>query len=178
MFKRILVFMMFVSTVFGGLPAWSATIQGQPDTPGSQFNTRGERIGGLRLGLPEKDVNRNIPCRLKKGKEVYEAATGEYVQTWKYAECGVVLKMSSDRRRGAKVIASILVSSRSKLVTGTGIHIGSTEGEVIRVYGRYGDQDGNTVKGRRFVAGSIYDGMVFDFKGGRVIGIFLGAGAE
>ncbi|MBF0551352.1 MAG: hypothetical protein HQK60_12550 [Deltaproteobacteria bacterium] len=178
MLKCILVFMMFVSTAFGGLPAWSATIQGPPDAQGSQFNTREERIGGLRLGLAEKDVNKIIPGRPKKGKEVFEAATGEYVQTWKYAECGIVLKMSSDHRGGAKEIASILITSRCKLVTGKGIHIGSTEKEVIRAYGRYGDQDGNTVKGQRFVAGSIYDGLVFDFKGGRVISIFLGAGAE
>ncbi|MBF0510529.1 MAG: hypothetical protein HQK57_16615 [Deltaproteobacteria bacterium] len=178
MFKNILVFMLFVSAVFGCLPAWAATIQGPPDTQGSQFNTSGERIGRLRLGLPEKDVGRSIPCRPKKGKELSEAATGEYVQMWKYAECGIVLKMSSDRRGGAKVVASILVTSRCKLVTGKGIHIGSTESEVIRVYGRYGDQEGNTKKGKRFVAGSIYDGMVFDFKGGRGVGIFLGAGAE
>ncbi|MBF0498061.1 MAG: hypothetical protein HQK58_16040 [Deltaproteobacteria bacterium] len=178
MFKIIPVVMMLVWTAFSGLTAWSATAPGPPDAPGSQFNSRGEKIGELRLNLPEKAVIRNIPCRPKKSKEIFEAATGEYVQMWKYAECGIVLKMSSDHKGGAKAVASIIVSGPCKLVTSRGIHIGSTESEVIRAYGRYGDQEGNTVKGKRFVAGSIYDGMVFDFKGGRVVGIFLGAGAE
>ena len=44
-------------------------------------------------------------------------------------------------------------------MTSSGIHIGSTESEVIKAYGRYRDQE-STKKGKRFVAGSIYDGMI------------------
>jgi len=120
---------------------------------GSQFNAGAERIGELRLGLTEKDVHGNIHCKPRKGKELFEAATGEYVQMWKYPECGIELKMSSERKGAKKEVGSITITSPSKLVTGRGIRIGSTEGEVIEVYGRYRDQEGSGAKGKTFVAG-------------------------
>jgi hypothetical protein len=177
-FRRIVVVMMFVWMACSGLPALFAQSQGTQNAEGSQFNTGEERIGELRLGLTEKAVHGNIPCKPRKGKEVYEAATGENVQMWKYPECGIVLKMSSERKGAAKEIGSITITSPSKLVTGRGIHIGSTESEVIEAYGRYRDPEGSGAKGKTFVAGSVYDGMVFDFQGGRVVRIFLGAAAE
>jgi hypothetical protein len=157
---------------------WSAPVQERQEGAGSQFNTGEERIGGLRLGLGEKDVPANIPCKPEKGKEVFQAATGEYVQTWKYSGCGMVLEMSAERKGGAKVVLSITLTSPGKLATGRGVHIGSTEAEVIKVYGRYRDPEGSGEKGIQFVAGSIYDGMIFDFQNGRVVRIFLGAAAE
>ena len=51
--------------------------------------------------MPEKDLQGVISCKPNKGKEIYEGATGEHVQTWKYPECGIVLKMSSERKGGA-----------------------------------------------------------------------------
>ncbi|MGA2400731.1 MAG: hypothetical protein ABSG91_03375 [Syntrophobacteraceae bacterium] len=178
MFSNILACMMLVWIAFYHVPACSAQPREPQGIEGGQFDTRGERIGGLRLGLAEKEVARNISCKPKKGKEVFEGATGEYVQMWKHAECGIVLKMGSERKGGKKVVESITVTGPGNLVTGRGIHIGSTEEEVIKVYGRYRDDDGGTGKGRKFVAGSIYDGMIFDFEDGRVVRIFLGAAAE
>lgn len=169
---------MLVWIAFYHVPAWSAQPQGPQGTEGGQFDTQGERIGGLRLGLTEKEVTENIPCKPQKGKEVFEGATGDYIQMWKHAKCGIVLKMGSNRKSGPKVVASITLTSPSNLVTSRGIHIGSTESEVIKVYGQYRDQDGGTEKGKKFVAGSIFDGMIFDFKDGRVVRIFLGAAAE
>lgn len=175
MFRCVLaVILMFTSIAFLSL-AWSADSQG---TKESQFDTGKQQISGLRLGLPEKDVAGIVPCRQPtKGKEVFEGATGEYVQDWVYAECGIELKMGSERTGGLKVVESITITCPSKFVTNRGIHIGSTEGEVIKVYGQYRDQE-ESQKGRQFVAGSIYDGMIFDFKDGKVIRIFLGAAAE
>jgi hypothetical protein len=177
-FRKIVAVMLFIWMACCGLPGLSAQSQGPQDAEGSQFNTGEERIGELRLGLTEKDVHGNIHCKPRKDKEVFEAATGEYVQMWKFPECGIVLKMSSERKGAKKEVGSITITSPSKLVTGRGIHIGSTEGEVIEVYGRYRDQEGSGEKGKTFVAGSVYDGMIFDFQGGRVVRIFLGAAAE
>jgi hypothetical protein len=159
--------------------AWSADpIQEQQESADGQFSTGEERIGELRLGLMEKDVPASITCKPQKSKEVFQAATGEYVQTWKYPECGIVLEMSAERKGGAKVVTSITLTSPGKLATGRGIHIGSTEAEVIKVYGRYRDPEGSGKKGKQFVAGSIYDGMIFGFRNGGVVRIFLGAAAE
>jgi hypothetical protein len=157
-------------------PALSA--QERQDTEDGQFDTSKERIGELRLGMPEKDIAVKIPCKQpKKSKEELEGATGEYVQDWKYAECGIELKMGSERKRGPKIVQSISVTGPSKLVTSGGIHIGSTEAEVTKAYGPYRDQEMSR-KGEQFVAGSVYDGMIFDFKDGKVVRIFLGAAAE
>jgi len=177
-FRNTLACMMLVWIASYHVPAWSDQPLGPQGIEGGQFDTRGERIGGLRLGLAEKEVTGNISCRPKKGKEVLEGATGEYVQIWKLAECGIVLKMGSERKGGEKVVESITVTSPCNLVTSRGIHIGSTEEEVIEVYGQYRDEDGQTEKGRKFVAGSIFDGMIFYFRDARVVRIFLGAAAE
>jgi hypothetical protein len=178
MLKSILVSMLFVSISCCGFPVWSAQTQGPQKAESDQFNTSAERIGELRLDQPEKDLSGKISCKPKKGKEILEGATGEYVQTWKYPDCGISLKMSSTRKGGAKVVRSITIITPSDLSTSGGIHIGSTESEVLKAYGRYRDKDGGTQKGVRFVAGSIFDGMIFDFKDGKVVGIFIGAAAE
>ena len=143
-----------------------------------EFDTSGERIGELRLGMPEKELAAKVPCKPRKGKEIYEGATGETVQDWKYPDCGIELKMGSERKGAAKEVRSIAVKSPAKLATGRGILIGSTEEQVIRAYGQYRDQDGFTKKGKKFVAGSVFDGLIFDLKDGKVIGMFLGAAAE
>ncbi len=178
MCRRILASMMLFWIACYSPAAWPAPVEEQREGKTSRFNTGEERVGELRLGLMEKEVPANIPCKPRKGKEVYEGATGEYVQMWKYPECGIVLKMGSERKGGAKVVESISVTAPSTLVTSRGVRIGSTEREVVNAYGRYRDPEEPAGKGKQFVAGSIYDGMIFDFKDGRVVGIFLGAAAE
>lgn len=178
MSRSILAFMMLFWIACCASAAWSDPVQEQQEGGDNPFNTGEERIGQLRLGLMEKDVPANLPCKPQKGKDVLQAATGEYVQTWKYPECGIVLEMSSERKGGAKLVAAITLTAPGKLATGRGILIGSTEAEVIKAYGRYRDPQEPAEKGKQFVAGSIYDGMIFDFKAGRVVRIFLGAAAE
>lgn len=177
MLKKITAVAMVILFVLVCLPAWAAEKKGQQAAKPDEFKMENERIGGLRLNQPEKELSGIIPCKLGKGKEILEGATGEYVQTWKYPECGIELKMGSGRKGGAKVVESITVKSPSDLATSGGIRIGSTEEEVIKAYGRYRDKETST-KGREFVAGSIYGGMIFHFKNGKVTDIFLGAAAE
>ncbi len=137
-----------------------------------------ERIGGLRLGQPEAELAGQLRCAVVKSKEILEAASGEVVQNWRYADCGVVLKMSSARRGGKKRVAAITVTAPSTLKTAQGIGIGSTEQEVLKAYGRFQDQDGATRAGEQFVAGSIFDGLILTFGKGQVSEMFLGAAAE
>lgn len=177
MFKSILVVTAIVSSISFCLFTWSGETQGPKAAESSSFDPGGERIGGLRLGLLQKEVDRMVPCKPRKDKEILEGATGEYVQMWKYPECGIELKMSSSRKGGAKAVESIYVRSPSGLETSRGIRIGSTEAEVMKAYGRYRDNEMGE-NGKEFVAGSIYGGMIFQFKNGRVTEIFLGAAAE
>ena len=90
--------------------AWSETAHARKAAEGTHYDTGKERIGGLRLGLPEREIPGIVTCAPNKLKETYEGATGDYVQTWKYPECGLVLKMSSAKRGGAKQIAAITLT--------------------------------------------------------------------
>ncbi len=171
--RKVLLAVMLMSVA---LPAWS--VHGSQDTEGISFNTDDERIGRLRLGLTEQAVRGSIPCMPQKGREIFEGATGEHVQVWKFPDCGVELKMSAERKGGRKVVRAITITSPSDLKTGRGMRIGSTEREVVEAYGRFRDPEEDSEEGRSFVAGSVYDGMIFDFQDGRVIRIFLGSAAE
>jgi hypothetical protein len=178
MIRNVFAPLIILVTFFCCTPFWPEAAQAKKADSANQFDTGKERIGELRLGLPEKDLQGIVPCAPSKLKEIYEGATGDYVQTWKYPECGIVLKMSSAKRGGAKQIASITITRPSTLQTSKSVGIGSTEKDVLEAYGRYKDRDGATSKGKRFVAGSIFDGLIFDLKDGKVTGIFLGAAAE
>uniref|UniRef100_I2PYC7 Lipoprotein n=1 Tax=Desulfovibrio sp. U5L TaxID=596152 RepID=I2PYC7_9BACT len=159
---------------------WFAALSGLGHCAGTgaaAFDPAAERIGGLRLGLPAGEVAA-VACPPQKGRETYEGATGEYVETWTMPACGVTLKMSGPKKGGPKVVAGVTVTAPSGLGTRRGIHIGSAEAAVTAAYGRYRDREGASRPGRTFVAGSIYDGLIFDFKDGKVVRIFLGAAAE
>lgn len=175
--NRVLTAVLFLLANSFCVPAWGGASQLLKAPASEEFASDAERIGGLRLGMPEEETAGLIPCKPLKNKEIFEGATGRYVQTWKYPEFGVALKMGSERKGGAKTIESITIKGSCNLATSRGIRIGSTEEEVADAYGRYRDRE-NTVKGKTFTAGSIYDGMIFRFKKGKVTEIFLGAAAE
>ena len=160
-----------------GFPALAAAPQAPRSEPEPFPLLKEERLGTLRIGLGEKEVQAQIPGKLHKGKEEFWAATGDYVQEWKYPDCGLSLNMASAKRGGAKTVMSITIQAPSPLKTKRGMGIGSTLEEVAAAYGP--DQDKEIYqKGEIFVAGSIYGGLIFTFRNGRVTRIFLGAGAE
>ncbi len=133
--------------------------------------------GELRVGLSQDEVERRIPCRSYRGEEIFEGATGEYVQEWEYPRCGLVLIMSA-KQEGTpqKIVRSIIVTSPGTVRTKKGIHIVSPEEDVVQSYGP--DQNSKWTDGEvAFVVGSIYDGIVFKFAHGRVYEIFLGSAA-
>lgn len=136
-----------------------------------------ERLGALRVGLPAGELAKVVSCELERGAEVYEEATGEHVQIWDSAACGLELSMASEQPGGPKVVRAVTVTAPSPLKTLRGIGIGSAESEVASAYGPFRD-DEMSVKGESFVAGSVYGGLIFDFHDGKVARIFLGAAAE
>jgi hypothetical protein len=136
-----------------------------------------EPIGKLRLGLSESEVKKAIPCDRKRGPEQLWGADGAYHQEWVYADCGITLGMVSEKKGAPKAIESITLVSPSDLSTKSGIRIGSTEQEVMKVYASHWNKEDSS-PGKTFVAGSVYGGLMFDFNAGTVSRIFLGAAAE
>ena len=138
---------------------------------------REERIGTLRIGLSAGEVKKRIHCTLKRGPEELWGADGAYHQKWEYVGCGITLGMVSEKKGAPKSIESISLVSPSILSTKWDIRIGSTEQEVMKAYkSQWNREDSKHFGG--FVAGSIYGGVMFNFKNGKVSRIFLGAAAE
>lgn len=138
---------------------------------------KAERIGPLRIDLPEGEVARGIACHLRRGPVTPSEVDGDYYQEWAYPACGILLDMGAATPKGRQTIRAITLTRPSPWKTRRGIGIGSTEREVMAAYGR--DQELETsVPGERLVAGTVYGGLVFTFHQGRVVRIFLGAAAE
>jgi len=146
----------------------------------ASFNAGSEHVGRLRLGLSDDDVRAIVPGEPEKGETVLWGATDEYGQEWRYPAEGIRLDMMSTSADGARVIGAITVTAPSTWETQRGIGIGSSQDDVLRVYGafRAEDAEGMGVSGESFVAGSIYGGMIFIFAEGKVNEIFLGAAGE
>ncbi len=135
-----------------------------------------ERIANLRIGLTESDLKKAIDCTLKRGPENLWGADGMYHQAWQCAECGLDLGMVSEQRGGKKVVESISLTAPCALATKRGIRIGSTEQEVRKAYKKDWNKEDSSQDS--FVAGSVYGGIIFQFRKGKVARIFLGASAE
>jgi hypothetical protein len=135
-----------------------------------------EKIGKLHLGLSARAVQQNIPGKPAVGPDELGGADGLYHQEWKYPAAGIELDMTSEKKGGSKVIASISVTSPSTLKTQRGIGIGSSAAAVAKAYGPFRSAGESTPE--RFVAGSDFGGVIFIFKQGKVDSIFIGAAAE
>ncbi len=84
--------------------------------------------------------------------------------------------MTSNKKRGRKLIESISVSAPSTLRTKRGIMIGSTAAQVMKAYKRQLNKESSDAGS--FAAGSIYGGLIFKFERSKVALILLGAAAE
>ena len=136
-----------------------------------------EKIGEFSEGMSAKKLKKKLHCAFKLDKEIMTEADGLYHQTWDCPALGIRFDMSSGRKGGDKTINQITIVAPSQLKTGRGIQIGSTEQQVIKAYNDVKDVQG-TVPHETFVAGSVYGGLFFQFKNGKVDSIMLGAGAE
>ena len=144
------------------------------------YIVKDENIGGLRIDLPASKVNeimRTTECKVTRGAETIEEASGNYIQDWDYKKCGIRIVMASEKKGDPKKVDRITVKHPCDFSTKRGIHIGSSEGEVIKAYKKFWNKD-SSEPGRSFLAGSEYGGLLFNFKGGKVSEIFLGAMAE
>lgn len=157
---------------------------------------KAESIGKIRHEQKAADLIKIYGEPKSKGKAEMWEAIGEWVEEWKYPALGVVVKMSSEKKDGPKTVLAVVAGKGCELATAKGIKVGSTRAEVQKAYGdveekvpgegpakpgdpkpateekdKKGDEQG-------FVAGTIYGGVIFSFKDGKVSEILLGAAAE
>lgn len=135
-----------------------------------------ERVGELRIGTTQAEIARLLPGQAQRGRERYEAADGMYRQKWTYAGQGIVLSLSADKKGAPKTVDGITCGTRCTLKTTRGIGIGSPLADVQKSYAAEYNTDES--KPDIFVAGSMYGGLILNFKGGKVSAFFLGAAAE
>jgi len=136
-----------------------------------------ERLGGLRLGLPEKDLLKLLGSPATRGKLVFQEADGNYVENWHYPDKGIELLMSAgEKKSGRKTIANITASAPCTFATRKGIKIGDAESAARTAYTEHVDRE--TSDPGNLVVGSVYGGIIFSFTAGKVSRIFFGAAAE
>ncbi|CAA6824046.1 MAG: Unknown protein [uncultured Sulfurovum sp.] len=135
-----------------------------------------DRVGKFYLELSETEVKKNMNCTVKYGKNQLWGADGLYHQSWEYTDCGIIFDMTSSEKNATKVVESITLVSPSTLKTDKGIGIGSTENEVINAYKSRWNKGES--RDDLFVVDSIFGGILFRLKDGKVEDIFVGAGAE
>lgn len=137
-----------------------------------------ERLGALKIGLSAAEVLAAHGEPKERGSDDEWEADGAFHQEWRWPALGLTLDMISHKRRELKKIASIKVEEPSTLQTLKGIAVGSPRAEVLRHYGKLRDPEFPVDEQKQLIAGSIYGGLMFDFKDGKVSSIFLGAAAE
>ena len=143
--------------------------------PAGKADVSAEAFGPLALGKSPAEVEKALGKPASMGKKVFQEATGTSVQEWKYPAAGLTVTMEWTGKKPA--VGAIRAEEGCKLATARGIKLGSTEAEVAKAYAK--EREAETSKaGESFVAGSIYGGVIFSFKDGKVSGIFIGAGAE
>lgn len=157
------------------LLALALSLVGGPAAADDDLGAR-ERLGELRLYAPASTVKKVLGPPEKKSKIVEQGADAMFVQRWEYPARGISIEMAAASRKGPQKVAFIDVKAPCALKTSRGIGIGSTLAELARAYGA--EKNAEESSEERFVAGSIYGGVLFGLKDGRVETIFVGAAAE
>ena len=144
---------------------------------GSEELMETERLGEFKIGSSAAGILKILGTPQTKSKSVFSENDARYHQTWHYPKQGITFGMVAESREDKPKVGFIRVARPSTLATSRGIKIGDSVEKVVREYGCHQDIE-NSVPDERFVAGSIYGGLVFFFQDGGVVKIFLGAGAE
>lgn len=142
-----------------------------------KFDVNSEYVGLMSIGMPSDVVVKYLGKPEKTTAAVMEAATGYYVTQWKYPKRGVYLKMGAETKDGMMKVQSIRIVKPCRLTTRKGVGVGDSYEAAKKAYSHYIiDRDHNSKK--MLVVGTVYEGLFFSFKKGRVSQIFLGQGAE
>ena len=138
--------------------------------------TDAQKVGNLRLGLESSQLVPMLGKPSKEGKPIEEGATGLTVKDQTFGKQGVVVTLSREKKARVWRVERFVVSAPCAWKTPQGIGIGSTDQEVRKVYSQL--LDGESQSPAQLVVGTIYDGVIFHMKNGKVESIFVGAAAE
>lgn len=135
-------------------------------------------IGWLSQGVPVATVLEKLGEPDKKEERFEEGASGDIYEIWIWEGAGVHADMlAADMTSPVTATRYFTVKAPFDGKTPKGIGIGSTEEEVLAAYAGTFDPH-FTREGESLIAGSVYDGIFFGIKDGKVVSIFIGAGAE
>lgn len=137
---------------------------------------KSERLGALKLDMTGAEIAKLLPAKPARAREQLWGADGQYHQKWSYRAQGLTLGMVSEKKGAAKTLESITCAARCTLKTSRGIGLGSPLADAQKAYAAEFNKEES--KPGVFVAGSIYGGLVLNFKAGKVSAMFLGAAAE
>jgi len=137
---------------------------------------RSERFGPLWLGRAVTAVVAAIGEPGSKTPIEDWDATGERISTWTWPAKGLTAEIDHSSAGKPTSVASFTLEKGAPWRSLIGVGLGSTIADVKHWYGPYRDQDSS--KPGRFVAGSLYGGIVFGIDGGVVSRVFVGASAE
>lgn len=144
------------------------------DTPPDADETfkllESETFGGIGNAAPGADVIKVLGPPKKKSKPVVEGATGNYVSTWDWPSASAI--MTSETDHGPWIERNLSIGKSSKLETSRHIKIGSSRAEVEAAYPRSDDDQKDDPN--RYLAGSMYGGVMFTFEKDKVVAISMG----
>lgn len=145
-----------------------------------------ESLGPLKCDMLSEEVTKILDEPEEKTDSNYEAATGELVCSWIYKKKGIKLELSIEAKgdppdvkpkiRAKWKVRGITIESPCDYKTKKGLGIGASHQSVLDAYK---DSPLDFGGGKNsLVFGSIYGGLFFYFKDGKVVKIYLGPGAE
>ena len=135
-----------------------------------------QKVGHLQLQLESAQLAPFLGQPSSQSKPVEEAATGLTVKAQTYAKQGVMVTLSREKKATVWRVERFTVKAPCSWKTPQGIGIGSSDQEVRKAYSQLLESDGQS--SQQLVVGSIYDGVIFYLKKGKVESIFVGAAAE
>lgn len=134
-----------------------------------------QQLGPLRLGLKESEI-KGLGKAKASSKPVVEGATGLTVQTRTYPSQGLSITWSREKSVDPWRVERFSAASPNVWKTPQGIGLGSKAELVRSTYASLLDAESSGPE--QLVVGSIYGGVMFTLKQGRVVRIFVGAAAE
>lgn len=140
-----------------------------------EFSMYDEKLGDLALGLDEQQVKNILGLPGMTTEPDYWGSDGLMHKTWEYPQMGIEIGFIESGR--IYVVERISVRHPFEGATSRGISIGSSEADVIAIYGDYISEQDSQI-GYSIVVGSIYGGIIFSIENDIVTGIFIGAAAE
>lgn len=135
-----------------------------------------QKVGNLQLRLESSQVTALLGQPSSQSKPIEEGATGLTVKSQTFAKRGVVVTLAREKTATVWRVERFTVKAPCPWKTPQGIGIGSSDQQVRKVYQQLLDSEGQS--SQQLVVGSIYDGVIFQLKKGKVESIFVGAAAE